>query len=438
MKETIAKTILIFLDIAAIAGAIVLAFYFRNILDIFETQHTISLSNYLTFYPLYLVTIAVLAYEGVYTYRYDFWHETRLVFKAVVFSLLIVLAYLAMTKTVENFSRAVIVLSFVFMAFFIPFFKRFAKMGLYKISLWQKPAKIYGNDSFLKDEIFENFYLGYIPEKDKEAKTVFISTSGMDLSTLKHIINDQLHQRHEILFIPLLNDFDLTHSQIYELANIRTNLISLKNRLKSRFRRAFKYVFDLVVGILLLPLLLPLLGIIAYLIKKEEPKGSILFKQKRLGKDGTPFICYKFRTMVENGDEILQEYLKKHPKEIKYYETYHKYINDPRVTKIGAFLRKTSLDELPQIFNVLRGEMSLVGPRPYLLNERQKMGEMAETILSVRPGITGQWQVSGRSEVNFFERIDMDVWYIRNWNLWMDIVILLKTVKTVLVREGAY
>ena len=438
MKDTIAKIILVLMDLLAIAVSITLAFYARNAIDIFESVHTIELSHYISFYPLYLVTVAVLAYEGVYNQRYDFWHETRLVFKAMVFSLLIVLAYLAMTKSVENFSRAVIVLSFVFMTFFIPFFKRVAKKLLYRGGLWQKSAKIYGSDASLHEEIYRNFYLGYVPEKTKEAKTVFISTSGMNLQTLQHTINEQLSKRHEVLFIPLLNDFDLTHSQIYELANIRTNLISLKNRLKSRFRRIFKYLFDLVTSLLLLPLLLPILGIIAYLIKKEEPGGSILFRQERLGKDGVPFVCYKFRTMVENGDEVLRKYLEKHPEEAEYYDKYHKYINDPRVTRIGAFLRKTSLDELPQIFNVIKGEMSLVGPRPYMLNEKEKMGEAADTILSVRPGITGLWQVSGRSEVDFFERLDMDVWYIRNWNLWLDITVLIKTVKTVLVKEGAY
>jgi len=438
MKDFLSKIVFIFTDFLAIFISLVLAYYIRNIAYFFPIEHSIPLKNYLTFFPLYIVPLAVFAYEGLYTYRYDLWHETRLIFKGLFFSVLVVLAYLAMTKTIQEYSRAVIVISFFLMAFLIPITKRIIKKILFRIGLWQKPAKIFGDDSLLKEEVFGNFYLGYVHETRKDAKTVFISTSGMDLAALKHTINDQLKKKHEVLFIPLLNDFDLTHSQIYELANIRTNLISLKNRLKSRYRRIFKYFFDFILSILLLPFLLPILGIIAYMIKKEEPNGTIFFKQKRLGKNGEPFVCYKFRTMVENGDKILEKYLKKHPEEVEYYEKYHKYINDPRTTKVGAFLRKTSLDELPQIFNVLKGEMSLVGPRPYLLTEKEKMGEMAETILSVRPGVTGQWQVSGRSEVDFFERIVMDLWYIRNWNLWMDIVILLKTVKTVLVREGAY
>jgi undecaprenyl-phosphate galactose phosphotransferase len=176
---------------------------------------------------------------------------------------------------------------------------------------------------------------------------------------------------------------------------------------------------------------------IAYKIKRNNPNEKILFKQKRLGKNKKPFTCYKFQTMHENSDELLQNYLKENPEELTYYSTYHKYKNDPRVTKVGHFLRRTSLDELPQIFNVFRGDMSFIGPRPYMLNEEKKIGEGTETILSVKPGITGLWQVSGRSEVDFHSRVDLDVWYIRNWNLWMDLVILIKTIKTVLVREGA-
>jgi len=438
MKEIFSKFLFILIDIVVIVLSIILAYKLRSASELFGTAHTLPLFNYLIFYPIYITTISVLAYEGIYTRRYDFWHETRLILKSLFFSLIIVLAYLALTKTIQDYSRAVITLSFIFMAFFIPFFKRITKFLLYKFGFWQKPAKIYGEDPFLKEEIFENFYLGYVPEKADEAKTVFISSQGKDIFQLHQIINDQLDKRHEVLFIPLLNDFDLTHSQVYELANVRTNLISLQNRLKSRYRRVFKYFFDYVMAFLLLPVLLPLMGTIAWLIKKEEPQGTIFFKQERLGKNGKPFVCYKFRTMIENGDDILESYLKEHPEEAEYYDIYHKYLNDPRITKIGAFLRRTSLDEIPQIFNVLKGEMSLVGPRPYMLNEQKKMGREADTILNVRPGITGQWQVSGRSEVDFMERVQMDVWYIRNWNLWMDITILLKTVAIVLKREGAY
>lgn len=141
--------------------------------------------------------------------------------------------------------------------------------------------------------------------------------------------------------------------------------------------------------------------------------------------------------MRENSDALLRKYLNEHPEEVENYTIYHKYENDPRITKIGALLRKTSLDELPQIFNVLKGEMSFIGPRPYMPNERSKIGNNIDMVLAVKPGITGLWQVSGRSEVDFMSRVDLDVWYVRNWSVWNDIIILLKTVQVVLAQKGS-
>lgn len=192
-----------------------------------------------------------------------------------------------------------------------------------------------------------------------------------------------------------------------------------------------------MLSLAIFPFLIPIMLVIAYKIKRGNPHEKILFKQKRLGKNGKPFSCYKFQTMYENSDTLLEQYLKAHPEEVTYYDMYHKYRNDPRVTKAGHFLRRTSLDELPQIFNVFRGDMSFIGPRPYMLSEKKDIGEEIGTILSVKPGITGLWQVSGRSDVDFDSRVKLDVWYIRNWNLWMDMVILFKTLKTVLIRDGA-
>jgi len=143
--------------------------------------------------------------------------------------------------------------------------------------------------------------------------------------------------------------------------------------------------------------------------------------------------------MYLNSDEILQEFLEKNPEAKKEWDKYKKLKSyDPRVTKIGKFLRATSLDELPQIFNVLKGDMSLVGLRPYLPREISDMGEYKDIILLTRPGITGLWQISGRNELTFQDRLKLDTWYVLNWSLWLDIVILFKTIKVVLKREGAY
>jgi len=438
VKETYAKLIFVLLDIVMIFLAIILAYTTRHEFSgFFSSVDSFALANYTTFYPLYFITIILFAYEGIYTHRYDLWHESKVILKSLFFSLLIVLSYLAMTKNIENYSRAVIVFTFFFAALLVPTSKYFIKKTLFRLGLWQRRVKVYGNDPFLSKEIYNNHYLGYIDAKEKKPKTVFVNSHSKDLAVLKKIIDKEIAQRHEVIFIPLMDDYDLTHSHIYKLSNTRTNLVVFKNRLKSKYRLYLKQASDFCMTLIVLPLISPILLFIAYKIRQEEPGSSILFKQERLGQNGEVFVCYKFRSMYENGNEILQDYLSEHPEEVAFYNTYHKYQNDPRITKIGHFLRKTSLDELPQIFNVLKNEMSFIGPRPYMINEKEKMGPSVETVLSVKPGITGLWQVSGRSDVDFHSRVKLDVWYVRNWNLWMDFEILVKTIKTVLKREGA-
>ncbi len=438
MKEFSSKLLFILIDILIIFFSLILAYLLRNFMgDIFGGADSYPLNNYTHFYPLYIITLTLLTYEGIYNHRYDFWHESRVIIKSLMFSFFIILAYLAMTKSIQDYSRAIIIFSFLFMALLLPLSKNIVKKLLFKLGLWQKRAKIYGNDTFLKEEIFKNHYLGYIDAKEKQPKTVFINSHNEDLNTLQEVINKEITESHEIIFIPLVNEYDMTHSHIYRLSNTRTNLIVLQNRLKSRYRLWLKKISDLLMSIIIFPLLVPILFFIAYKIRKEEPGSSILFKQERLGRNGEVFVCYKFRTMHEESYDKLEAHLIKHPEEIVFYNTYHKYKNDPRITNIGHILRKTSLDELPQIFNVFKNEMSFIGPRPYMLNEEKTIGENIDTVLTVKPGITGLWQVSGRSKLDFNSRVELDVWYIRNWNLWMDIVILIKTIKTVLIKEGA-
>ena len=437
MKDILAKIIFIFCDILMILLSVYLAFFIRETFDTLK-PHTIPYINYLTFYPLYIIIISLFTYEGIYTYRYDFWHESRLIIKVIIFSAILVFAYLAMTKMITNYSRLVIGLSFIFMALLIPLAKNISKKVLYKLGLWQKKAKVYGNDPFLTSEIYSNPYLGYIkPKRNEEPATVFVNSKDNDVKTLKKIISSEIKGKHEVIFVPLMNDYNLTHSHIYELSNTRTNLIVFSNRLKSRYRLILKSTSDFFLSLFIFPFLIPVILYIAFKIRQTEPKQSVIFSQTRLGKNGETFVCYKFRTMYENSDKLLASYLSKHPEEINYYKKYHKYKNDPRITKLGHVLRKTSLDELPQIFNVLKNEMSFIGPRPYMMEEESKIGEHCETILSVKPGITGLWQVSGRNDVDFKSRVELDVWYIQNWNLWMDLVILIKTIKTVLFRDGA-
>jgi undecaprenyl-phosphate galactose phosphotransferase len=180
-----------------------------------------------------------------------------------------------------------------------------------------------------------------------------------------------------------------------------------------------------------------LIGVIALLIKSGTP-GYAVYAQERIGENGRPFRCYKFRTMYKDAEEKLQDILSRDEAIRVEWESNWKLRDDPRITKIGKFLRKTSLDELPQIFNVMKGEMSIVGPRPYLPREKSDIDDNIHIITSAKPGITGLWQVSGRSNTGYRYRIKLDTWYVMNWSLWLDIVIILKTIKVVLNAEGAY
>ena len=416
-----------------------MAFLLREMTnDFFHAVHTIPLSQYLTFFPLYIITFGILAYEGIYTYRYDFWHESRLILKGLLFSLVVVLAYLAFSKSIGSYSRAVIIFSFLFMAILIPLFKRLTKFILYNAGIWRKPVKVYAEDPFLKNEIFSNPYLGYVPTENSEPKTVFINMKSKNIGTLRHLIDEEIQNHHEINFIPLMNDYDLTQSHIYSLFNTRTNFIVFQNRLKSKFRQSIQLLFNYTLAFLLLPILLPIIGIIAFLIKKESP-GPVFFIHNRIGQNGKIIPIFKFRSMFNNAKERLETLLKEDPDMRKEWEENFKLKEDPRITKIGAFLRKTSLDELPQIFNVLRGEMNFVGPRPVIQEEIDNYyGDYAKYYYMVKPGITGLWQVSGRSNTDYNYRVKTDKWYVTNWSLWLDIIILMKTFKTVLKREGAY
>ena len=218
-------------------------------------------------------------------------------------------------------------------------------------------------------------------------------------------------------------------------------MLAIRETEKSFYRKVGKRLIDLSFGGILLFLSLPIMSLIAILIRVSDG-GCVIYKQRRLGLEGKEFTLYKFRTMKVNGEKELKEFLERNPEAAKEYKKYKKIKgNDPRVTTIGKFLRKFSLDELPQLFNVLKGDMSLVGPRPYLKEElfsSEVNGEEREKILSVKPGITGLWQVSGRNELTFKERIRIDLKYVEKVSLKEDFKILLKTLFVVLKGKGAY
>ena len=199
-----------------------------------------------------------------------------------------------------------------------------------------------------------------------------------------------------------------------------------------RSKILLKAAIDYVVVVATAPIWLAVVAVIAAVIKINEPGESIFFKQKRIGRFGKPFSCYKFRSMHKNWRKILDDYLEQNPAEVEHFAKFHKYEFDPRITKVGGFIRCTSLDELPQLFNVLRLEMSLVGPRPYMFYEKRQIGKNLGKITRVRPGLTGLWQVSGRNEISFDERVKMECAYVDNLSIFRDFLILVRTIFVVL------
>lgn len=198
-----------------------------------------------------------------------------------------------------------------------------------------------------------------------------------------------------------------------------------------------KRIMDILGSLVGILALIPLSIYVYYKNRKEGDKDPIFFTQQRIGKDGKPFKIYKFRTMVPNAEQVLEDLMEKDPAIKKEYLTNKKLENDPRITKAGKILREKSLDEFPQFINVLRGEMSIVGPRPYLLREKEDMGYAYKSIINCKPGVTGMWQTHGRSDVSFEERLELDDYYYRNWNFWLDVTLLVKTVRIVIHGSGA-
>jgi Undecaprenyl-phosphate galactose phosphotransferase WbaP len=213
--------------------------------------------------------------------------------------------------------------------------------------------------------------------------------------------------------------------------------LQVKNNLLSSSIQLPKRLMDVILSFLGLLFLAPFLTLIAIMIKRESA-GDVFYRQRRLGRNGQVFNLLKFRTMHQNADGILKEELARNPASKKEWDTYQKLQYDPRITRAGGFLRRFSLDELPQLWNVLKGEMSLVGPRPILVDQLELYGETIRECFRVRPGITGLWQVSGRNQTTFARRAELDLEYIQRWSAWLDIYILLKTIKIVIWKEGAY
>lgn len=471
--------ILIFTDLFSFYLSLFLAYEIRYILFYLLPGKLVPmsfpLSSFIKMWWMPTITIVLIWTTNLYTKRLPFWIEASSLIKILTLNSVLIFAMVSLGKLLDEVSRGVLILFWLISLFLFPLIRLVVKLTLFNFDLFKERILFLGAGKTAKDSasgLIRDKYLGYYlvgfldDDRNKwgnlleicgknykvfgsinhfkkfvkklKISTIIIAIPSLDAQSSSKLVGKVQLLVNKVIVVPDFKGVALLNSELLTLFDQRLFLISIKNNLKSKTSQIVKRIFDLTLCLASSWLIIPNIIIIAILIKRDS-NGPIFFIQDRVGKHGKPFKCIKFRSMVLNSDEILNDYLNRYPEKKLEWQKFKKIKGfDPRVTKFGRFLRKTSLDELPQILNVIKGEMSLVGPRPYLFSEVYEMQDYKETILLTVPGITGLWQISGRSELNFNERLNIDVWYILNWSVWLDLEILFKTLVVVVKREGAY
>lgn len=462
--------ILAIADYCTVALAVLLAYTLRKNGIPMSVHPQFEIKDIYIFFIVPIFFLLVLFLCNTYRLNLPYWDKVRNIFKSVVYGGAAVIFLMYFTYVAGGVSRLFIGMSLVFILFGILFVRYIVERILITLGLFQIPVIIIGAgktaelllQSFERNPIMRYHIVGFIDDKpvcphltnrypllgtfaDMDAvieKTnvqhVIICAPGLAPDKLVSLVTKLELLVKNVSFVPELIGIPAANISVQGLMEESMVLVKVQNNLARRYYRVMKRIFDLVVTLLSLVIFLPIGLIIAALIYITDP-GPILYANKRIGQNGKEFNCYKFRSMHINNQAILEKYLAAHPDIEKEWNTYRKLRGvDPRVTGIGKVLRKYSLDELPQLLNVIKGDMSLVGPRPYLPEEKSMMGVYADTIFMAKPGVTGWWQISGRNDVTFEERVGMESWYVHNWSLWIDIVILWKTVGVVFKHDGAY
>ena len=417
-----------------------------------------------------LIWVFFLYYEDLYTRRFSLWDEIEAIVKVCFLSTTATFTIISIGKLSEEISRTLIVVMGVLAVVLLPMGRTLSKAILRRTGLLKRNVLILGaTDSgrliakaLSKEPNFGYVVIGYIDDDPSKIGTcidnikvhrgidrapsyvrrsnvteLFVALPTEDRERVRGLINTLQHKVERVLFVPDIIGVAVLGTSLVHFFQEQVVAFEIKNNLAKPFNTVLKRCFDLLFSFILLILLfLPMLAT-AMLIRADS-KGRAIFRQRRVGQRGVLFDCYKFRTMYDDAEERLNQILREDGEAREEFQRYWKLRNDPRVTRVGRFLRKTSLDELPQLLNVLKGEMSIVGARPYIPEELPMLGNSHQTILLTRPGITGLWQVSGRSDSDYGLRIALDSWYVQNWNLWLDIVILFKTLAVVAKRQGAY
>jgi undecaprenyl-phosphate galactose phosphotransferase len=453
MKRAISFTAILLTDIVALILSFHLAYFIRVeiIQDLFNVSNPwfFPLEHFYDMYYLLFVFILIFSYEKLYAYnrRYDFFEEFVFIVRGLFMSVVLIAVLIYLSRAFESFTRTIPILMMLTGMVVVPLFRYIVKKLLTVSGVYTRHAAVLGKKEetdrvlpVLKKLESGGCKIIAVLEpgeaQDIELETLIIVPRGIDNENVNRLINRWENRVKEIRIVSdsgYLKTIGVETEYIEELLVMR-----MANNLLSPVNRFFKRLFDLLVSLLSILLLLPFFIVIALVIKIDS-RGPVLFRQLRFGKEGKKFKLLKFRTMFVDGDEKLKEYLNQNPNLQEEWDRYKKLkSHDPRVTRVGRFLRRFSLDEAPQLFNVLNGTMSIVGPRPYLPREKEDIERSAAIIFRVKSGITGLWQIKGRNELSFDARLKLDEFYVRNWSFLLDITIILKTFGTVLKGKGAY
>ncbi len=459
LQTVLAAAALVAGDVFAVGLSYVLAYFIRNLLlnhgqpygpQVLPLNMLMEKAYLLAVYPF------VFAYEGLYTKRLTGWEETRRYFRGMFIATAFVTILLFMVRF-WIVSRVVVLLALVVGVVLVPLVRAVLKRLLVWVRLRTQPLVLVGSEAtanLFRRELSAHRSLGYdIVElvsrtstdeplekllercRAHEDATVVVLSDAFAADELRAIFRLAERRLANLMVVPNAALLQTSAAEIEQVGSVL--VMKYRYNLLRPLNTRMKRVFELAASVVLLVLLAPLLAVLALLVRLSSP-GPVLFRQQRIGRNRRLFDCLKFRTMYADAEARLQVLLQNSPAMREEWERFARITDDPRVTRVGRFLRRYSLDELPQLFNVLRGDMALVGPRPYLPSEAGKVGDYLDTIVRVRPGLTGLWQVSGRAELPFAERMLLDEYYIRNWSLWIDFSILLRTVRAVLGARGAY
>ncbi|MEH9071749.1 undecaprenyl-phosphate galactose phosphotransferase WbaP [Klebsiella pneumoniae] len=402
-----------------------------------------------------------------YFYRKTFWVELKEILRTLIIFATIEIAVVAFTSW--SFPRIQWLITWLIVLFLVPIARMCTKWILDYFGMWSRDTWIIGSGQnaveaykaisseknlglaivgFLRcgtenkvDNIFTNIPVVNDNQEwllTKDRRTQFIVAVESTQSDVRNawLRNLMIKGYRYVSVIPTLRGMPLDSTDMSFIFSHEVMIFRVQHNLAKLSSRIIKRTFDIIGSLGIIIILSPLLIYISNKVKKDG--GPSIYGHERIGKGGKPFKCLKFRSMIVNSNEVLSRVLETDPEAKKEWDLTFKLKKDPRITKIGAILRRTSLDELPQLFNVLRGEMSLVGPRPIIRAELERYNDEVDYYLLSKPGMTGLWQVSGRSDVDYETRVYLDAWYVKNWSMWNDIAILFKTIGVVLKKDGAY